>query len=35
MLDCFHINQKSHGTEMLNTDDELRDVLVAFLESIQ
>ena len=28
------INQKAHGTEMLNTDDQLRDILVTFLDSI-
>lgn len=28
------INQKAHGTEMLNTDDQLRDILVAFLAGI-
>jgi pimeloyl-ACP methyl ester carboxylesterase len=28
------INQKAHGTEMLNTDDQLRDILVAFLDGI-
>jgi len=29
------INQKAHGTEMLNTGDELRDILVDFLESLR
>jgi len=29
------INQKKHGTEMLNTDDQLRDTLVEFLEGIR
>lgn len=28
------INQKAHGTEMLNTDDQLRDVLVEFLQDL-
>jgi pimeloyl-ACP methyl ester carboxylesterase len=28
------INQKAHGTEMLNTDDQLRDTLVTFLDGI-
>lgn len=30
-----YINQKKHGTEMLNTDDQLRDTLVEFLEGIK
>ena len=29
------INQMKHGTEMLNTDDQLRDTLVEFLEGIR
>jgi len=28
------INEKRHGTEMINTGDELRDMLVEFLESL-
>jgi pimeloyl-ACP methyl ester carboxylesterase len=29
------INEKRHGTEMLNTGDELRDMLVEFLENLR
>ena len=29
------INEKRHGTEMLNTGDELRDILVDFLENLR
>jgi pimeloyl-ACP methyl ester carboxylesterase len=29
------INEKRHGTEMLNTGDELRDILVNFLENLR
>ena len=29
------INQKAHGTEMLNTGDELRDILVEYLDDLR